>query len=63
MPKVKNTKLCVDDLRHNKYYGMQEIFDKLYAKAQKGEIFTDLMSIILKRENILLAYRNIKTNT
>ena len=63
MPEVKNTKLCVDDLRHNEYYGMQEIFDELYAKAQNGETFTDLMSIILKRENILLAYRNIKTNT
>ena len=54
MPEVKNTKLCVDDLRHNEYYGMQEIFDELYAKAQSGEIFTDLMPIILKRENILL---------
>ena len=62
MPEVKNTKLCVDDLRHNEYYGMQEIFDELYAKSQKGEVFTDLMSIILKRENILLAYRNIKAN-
>ena len=63
MPEVKNTKLCVDDLRHNEYYEMQEVFDELYAKAQKGEVFTDLMPIILKRENILLAYRNIKTNT
>lgn len=63
MPEVKNTKLCVDALRHNKYYGMQEVFDELYAKAQKGEVFTDLMDIILRRENILLAYRNIKTNT
>ena len=63
MPEVKNTKLCMDNLRHNEYYGMQEIFDELYAKSQKGEIFNDLMSIILKRENILLAYRNIKTNT
>ena len=63
MPEVKDTKLCMDNLRHNEYYGMQEIFDELYAKYQKGEVFTDLMSIILKRENILLAYRNIKTNT
>lgn len=62
MPEVKNTRLCVDDLRHNEYYGMQEIFDELYARSKSGEIFTDLMTIILKRENILLAYRNIKTN-
>lgn len=67
MPKEKTAKakplLCVDDLRHNEYYGMQDIFDDLYARSKNGEVFTDLMSIILKRENILLAYRNIKTNT
>lgn len=65
MPKVKESKklLCMDDLRHNEYYGMQEIFDDLYARSKNGEVFTDLMSIVLKRENILLAYRNIKTNT
>ena len=63
MPEVKNKKLCVNDLRHNEYYGMQEIFDELYAKSKNGEVFTDLMSYILKRENILLAYRNIKTCT
>ena len=63
MPEVKNKKLCVNDLRHNEYYGMQGIFDELYAKSKNGEVFTDLMSYILKRENILLAYRNIKTCT
>lgn len=42
---------------------MQEVFDNLYAKSRDGEIFTDLMGLILSRENILLAYRNIKTNT
>ena len=67
MPKEKTAKakplLCVDDLRHNEYYGMQETFDELYARAKNGEIFTDLMSTVLKRENILLAYRNIKANT
>ena len=45
MPEVNNTKLCVDDLRHNEYYGMQEIFDELYAKSKNGETFTDLMSV------------------
>ncbi len=63
MPEVKNTKLCVYDLRYKEFYGMQEIFDELYAKSKNDEVFTDLMSYILKRENILLAYRNIKTNT
>jgi group II intron reverse transcriptase/maturase len=64
MPKEKQAKqLCVDDLRHTEYYGMQETFDELYARSGKGEIFTDLMGLILSRENILLAYRNIKANT
>jgi len=64
MPKKKQEKLlCVDDLRHAEYYGMQNVFDKLYAKSASGENFTNLMGLILSRENILLAYRNIKTNT
>ena len=29
--------LCVDALRHAEYYGMQEIFDNLYAKSANGE--------------------------
>lgn len=64
MPKEKNAKvLSVDNLRHTEYYGMQEAFDSLYAKSKAGEHFTDLMELILSRENILLAYRNIKANT
>lgn len=61
--KSKEKLLCVDNLRHAEYYGMQQSFDELYAKSKNGEVFTDLMSLILSRENILLAYRNIKTNT
>ncbi|MCL1963575.1 MAG: reverse transcriptase domain-containing protein, partial [Firmicutes bacterium] len=64
MPKVKQAKtVCVDNLRHAEYYGMQATFDRLYAESMKGECFTNLMDLILSRENILLAYRNIKTNT
>jgi group II intron reverse transcriptase/maturase len=55
--------LCDERLRHAEYYSMQPLYDELYAKGQQGETFTDLMPLILKRENILLAYRNIKTNT
>ena len=61
--KKQNKLLCVDDLRHAEYYQMQDIFDDLYARSQKGETFTDLMKLILSRENILLAYRNIKSNS
>ena len=61
MPK-KNKTLCVDDLRHAEYYGMQPVFDELYHRCLEGENFTDLMDLILSRDNILLAYRNIKAN-
>ena len=61
MPK-KNKNLCVDDLRHAEYYGMQAIYDELYQKSLNGDSFPNLMNIILSRENILLAYRNIKAN-
>ena len=55
--------LCEDNLRHNEYYGMQSTIDNLYQASANGDVFTDLMSVILQRENILLAYRNIKKNT
>ena len=61
MPK-KSKSLCVDDLRHAEYYDMQATFDKLYQKSIDGEKFDNLMDLILSRDNILLAYRNIKTN-
>ena len=64
MPQEKGEKLlCVDDLRHAEYYAMQEQFDALYQRSKNGELFTNLMPLILARENILLAYRNIKANT
>lgn len=55
--------MCVDTLRHNEYYGMQKVFDELYAKSIEQKEITNLMDIVLSRENILLAFRNIKTNT
>ena len=45
MPK-KNKTLCVDDLRHAEYYGMQPVFDELYHRSLEGENFTDLMDLI-----------------
>ena len=42
MPK-SNKSLCVDDLRHAEYYGMQATFDELYEKSMRNEEFTDLM--------------------
>lgn len=70
MPKEKATKHAkkeklssIESLRHSEYYGMQEVFDDLYARSSKREPFSKLMNIILQRENILLAYRNIKANS
>lgn len=62
MAKKKEKLKTIDDLRHNEYYGMQEKFDDLYAKSKQKQTFDDLISIILDKDNILLAYRNIKTN-
>ena len=61
MPKGSKN-LCVDDLRHAEYYGMQTTFDELYQRSRDGGIFDNLMDLILSRDNILLAYRNIKAN-
>ena len=60
MPKEKV--LCVNDLRHAEYYGMQGTFDDLYERSKQGEQFHQLMEIILSKNNIMLAYRNIKSN-
>lgn len=46
MPKKSKT-LCVDDLRHAEYYGMQDTFDELYQKSQNGEVFENLMDLIV----------------
>ena len=39
------------------------IYNELYERAKSGEHFTNLMPLVLSRENILLAYGNIKNNT
>lgn len=41
----------------------ENIYNDLYERAKNGEHFTNLMPLVLSRENILLAYRNIKNNT
>lgn len=49
-------------LRYWEYYGMTEKFDELYEKSKNGDFFDRLYDIITSRENILLAFRTIKTN-
>lgn len=50
-------------LRNNEYYDMQKIFDELYQKSWNNHVFKKLIPLILKDENILLAYRNLKKNS
>lgn len=49
-------------IRYWDYYGMTGIFSELYERARNKEIFTSLYDKITSRENILLAYRTVKSN-
>lgn len=51
-----------EQLRYHEYYDMQETFDKLYERSERGDLFKHLYSLIIKDENLLLAYRTIKNN-
>jgi len=42
---------------------MQDTFDELYARSKANATGIDLYGLITSRNNILLAYRNIKSNT
>lgn len=42
---------------------MQRVFDELYASSKNGNNFYKLYEIIISKQNILLAYRNLKTNS
>lgn len=41
---------------------MQKIFDKLYDDSINGKVFKSLYDLIISEDNIMLAYRNIKSN-
>ena len=41
-------------------YSMQEKLDDLYARSLRGEQFSQLFDVIISKENILLAYHNLK---
>lgn len=49
-------------LRYWDYYNMTGIFTDLYERASQQDTFSRLYEIIISRENILLAYRTIKSN-
>lgn len=56
------TTISNSSLRHNEYYGQQNILDELYQQSLKGAKFKKLYEKIIDESNILLAYRNIKAN-
>lgn len=49
-------------LRYWDYYGMTDIFTDLHLRAKNNEQFEYLYDIITSKNNILLAYRTIKSN-
>ena len=49
-------------LRHAEYYDMQSVQDALYAQSRQGKKFDNLMELIISKENIIMAYRNLKKN-
>ena len=64
MPNEKKPKTkCVEYLRHAEYYDMQTAFDKLYADSVSGRQFRNLVELIQRPENIMLAYRNLRKNS
>ncbi len=55
-------KLKRQKLRNAEYYDFQTIQDELYEQSKRNKVFTNLVELITRRENIGLAYRNIKKN-
>lgn len=55
-------KLKRQKLRNAEYYDFQAIQDELYEQSRQNKVFTSLVEIITMKENIGLAYRNIKKN-
>ncbi|QDI91392.1 group II intron reverse transcriptase/maturase [Salicibibacter halophilus] len=49
-------------LRYWDYYDMMDTFTDLYEKSMERQSFSRLYDVITSRENILLAYRTIKSN-
>src|SRR5215469_2635290 len=59
---VTNERRKKQKLRNVEYYTMQNVFDELHRQACDNAILKNLMQYISCKENILLAYRNIKNN-
>ena len=63
MNKTESKLLHKRKLRNNEYYNMQNVYDGLYKRSLNKGNFKKIYTTICCRENILLAYRNIKKNS
>lgn len=59
----KKKPLKKQKIRNAEYYDMQMAFDKLYADSVSGRQFRNLVELIQRPENIMLAYRNLRKNS
>lgn len=59
----KKKPLKKQKIRNAEYCDMQTAFDKLYADSVSGRQFRNLVELIQRPENIMLAYRNLRKNS
>ena len=59
----KKKPLKKQKIRNAEYYDMQTAFDKLYADSVSGRQFRNLVELIQRPENIMMAYRNLRKNS
>ena len=59
----KKKPLKKQKIRNAEYYDMQTAFDKLYADSVSGRQFRNLVELIQRPENIMLAYRNLRKSS
>ena len=60
---MKDKEVVNKQLRNNEYFRKQFEADYLYQQSKKGVNFYNLIDRISDKDNIRLAYRNIKSNT
>lgn len=54
-----------NSLRNIKYYGLFEMYDKLYRQSQENIVFDDSMPLIVRKDkyqNIIVVDKNVKRN-
>lgn len=49
-------------IRNAEYHEMTAVFDSLYERSKQNDTFEKLTDLIVSEDNIILAYRNMKTN-